>query len=318
MAQIGAAIGREFSHALLAAVVSKPETELGSALDRLIAAGLLFRQGVPPHASYLFKHALVQDAAYGTLLREPRRALHARIAETLESDFPDIAENQPEILARHCAEAGLIEKAAGLWGKAGQRSLAHSALVEAIEQLTRALDQMATLPSTPALRREQIKLQVALITPLIHVRGYAAPETKAAAERARVLIKQAEALGEPSEDPLLLFSVLFSFWVRNFTAFDGEVMRRLAADFLSLAEKQDATVPHIIGHRIIGISLLCTGQIAEARAHLDRAALYDPEEHRSLATRFGQDIGVTSPLVSLLALWMLGYPEAAVTDAENA
>ena len=131
VAQIGAAIGREFSHALLAAVVRKPEAELQSALDRLIAAGLLFRQGVPPHATYLFKHALVQDAAYGTLLREPRRALHARIAETLESQFAEIAENQPELLARHCTEAGLIEKAAGLWGKAGQRSLERSALVEA-------------------------------------------------------------------------------------------------------------------------------------------------------------------------------------------
>ena len=165
VAQIGAAIGREFSHALLAAVARKPEAELESALDRLIEAGLLFRQGVPPHATYLFKHALVQDAAYGTLLREPRRALHARIAETLESQFAEIAESQPELLARHCTEAGLIEKAAGLWGKAGQRSLARSALIEAVEQFTRALDQIATLPSTPALRREQIKLQVALITP---------------------------------------------------------------------------------------------------------------------------------------------------------
>jgi predicted ATPase len=116
MAQVGATVGREFSHALLAAVVRKPEAELNSALDRLIAAGLLFRQGEPPHASYLFKHALVQDAAYGTLLREPRRALHARIAKTLEGSFADIAENQPELLARHCTEAGLIEKAASLWG----------------------------------------------------------------------------------------------------------------------------------------------------------------------------------------------------------
>jgi predicted ATPase len=124
VAQIGAVIGREFSHALLAAVAHKPEAELRSALDRLVAAGLLFRQGVLPHTTYLFKHALVQDAAYGTLLREPRRALHARIAETLESQFAEIAENQPELLARHCTEAGLIEKAAGLWGKAGQRSLA--------------------------------------------------------------------------------------------------------------------------------------------------------------------------------------------------
>ena len=226
VAQIGAVIGREFSHALLAAVVRKPEAELQSALDRLMAAGLLFRQGVPPHATYLFKHALVQDAAYGTLLREPRRALHARIAETLESQFAEIAENQPELLARHCTEAGLIEKAAGLWGKAGQRSLERSALVEAVAQLTRALDQIATLPATPALRREQIKLQVALITPLIHVKGYAAPETKAAAERARLLIEQAEALGEPPEDPLLLFSVLYGFWVANFVAFNGDVDAR--------------------------------------------------------------------------------------------
>jgi class 3 adenylate cyclase len=151
VAQIGATIGREFFHALLAAVVRKPEAELQSALDRLVATGLLFRQGVPPQASYLFKHALVQDAAYGTLLREPRRALHARIAEALESQFTDIAESQPELLARHCSEAGEIEKAASLWGKAGQRSLERSALVEAIEQLTRALDQIATLPGTPAL-----------------------------------------------------------------------------------------------------------------------------------------------------------------------
>ena len=142
---------------------------------------------------------------------------------------------------------GLIEKAAGLWGKAGQRSLERSALVEAVDQLTRALDQIATLPATPALRREQIKLQVALITPLIHVKGYAAPETKAAVEQARSLIEQAEALGEPPEDPLLLFSVLYGFWVANLVAFNGDVVRELAAQFLALAEKQGATVPLMIG-----------------------------------------------------------------------
>jgi class 3 adenylate cyclase/tetratricopeptide (TPR) repeat protein len=161
VAQIGAAIGREFSHALLAVVVPKPETELRLALDRLIEAGLLFRQGVPPHATYLFKHALVQDAAYGTLLREPRRALHARIAETLETQLAEIAESQPELLARHYTEAGLIEKAVSFWRTAGQRSLARSALVEGAEQLKRALDQIATLPATPALRREEIKIQLA-------------------------------------------------------------------------------------------------------------------------------------------------------------
>jgi class 3 adenylate cyclase/predicted ATPase len=161
VAQIGSAIGREFSHALLAAVIPKPEADLGSALERLIDAGLLFRQGVPPRVTYLFKHALVQDAAYGTLLREPRRALHGRIAEILEGQFADIADTQPELLARHCTEAGQIEKAVGLWGKAGQRSLARAALLEGGEQLKRALDQIATLPTTSALRREEIKLHVA-------------------------------------------------------------------------------------------------------------------------------------------------------------
>jgi predicted ATPase len=208
VAQIGAAIGREFSHALLAAVVGKPEAELGSALDRLIAAGLLFRHEVPPDATYIVKHALGQDAAYGTLLREPRRALHARIAETLESQFAEIAERQPEVLARHCAEAGLIEKAASLWGKAGQRSLEHSALVEAAEQLARALGHIAALSATPALRGGQIKLQVALINTLFPLKGYGAPETKAAVEQARLFIEQAQVRGEPPEDPLLLFSVL--------------------------------------------------------------------------------------------------------------
>src|SRR5450755_130283 len=319
VAQIGSAIGREFSHGLLASVARKSEAELGSALDRLVQAGLLFRQGVPPHASYLFKHALVQDAAYGTMLREPRRALHARIAEALESRLAETSESQPEILARHCTEAGLIEKAAGLWGKAALRSLERSALVEAIEQLKRALDQIATLPGTPALRREQIKLQVALITPLIHIKGYAAAETKAAVKQARLLIEQAEALGEPSEEPLLLFSVLYAFWVANFGAFNGDVCGDLAAQFLALAEKQRATVPLMIGHRIVGSSLLFTGDIAEGRGHFDQAlALYDPAEHRSLATRFGQDTRMTLLSYRSLALWLLGCPEAALSDADEA
>jgi len=166
VAQVGAAIGREFSHPLLAAVTRKPEAELGSALDRLIDAGLLFRQGAPPQATYLFKHALVQDAAYGTLLREARRALHARIAETLEGEFAEIAESRPELLARHCTEAGLIEKAVSFWRTAGQRSLARVALLEGAEQLKRALDQIATLPATPALHGEEIKLHVAFANAL--------------------------------------------------------------------------------------------------------------------------------------------------------
>ena len=143
--------------------------------------------------------------------------------------------------------------------------MARSALVEAVGQLTRALDQIAVLPATPALRREQIKLQVALMTPLFHVKGWAAPETTTAAERARLLIEQAEALGEPAEDPLLLFSVLYSFWVANLVASNAEAARELAVQFLALAEKQGATTLLMIGHRLTGVSLVQT------RVHSDAA-----------------------------------------------
>ena len=230
IAQIGAAIGREFSHILLSAVVSKPEADLNSALNHLISAGLAFRQGQPPHATYLFKHALVQDAAYGTLLREPRRALHARIAETLENQFTEIAENQPELVARHCTEAGLIEKAADLWGKAGQRSLARAALLEGAEQLRRALDQIATLPATPYLRREEIKLHVAFAN-----------------------------------------------------------------------------------------ALALTGDFVDGKEHYDRAlAIYDPAEHRPIATSSGRDVGVTLLSFRSACLWILGYPVASRNDSERA
>jgi hypothetical protein len=176
-------------------------------------------------------------------IENPHRALHTRIAETLERQFEEIAENQPEVLARHCVEAGLIEKAAGFWGKAGQRSLERSAVLEAVEQLTRALAQIATQPGTPALRREQIKFQVGLMNALMQTKGHAAPETRAAAERARLLIENAGALGEPPEDPLLLFSVLWGFWVANYAAFKGDVVHELASELLELAEKQGANVP---------------------------------------------------------------------------
>jgi class 3 adenylate cyclase/predicted ATPase len=319
VAQIGAAIGREFSYSLLRAVSRLSEDELRTSLTRLVGSELVFQRGAPPDAVYLFKHALVQDAAYCTLLREARRALHARIAEVLENQFADIGEAQPERLARHFTEAGLIEKAAALWGKAGELSLARSALIEATEQLTQALAQIAALPATPALRHEEIKLQVAFISALIHVRGFAAPETKAAEERARLLIEQAEARGEPPNDPLLLFSVLYGIWVANGVAFDGDKLRELAAHFLTLAEKQRATIPLLIGHRLTGFSLLFTGEIALGRTHFDRAiALYDPAERHRLATRFGGDSRAVVLCYRALASWMLGYPDAALADTGQA
>ncbi|MET3843596.1 adenylate/guanylate cyclase domain-containing protein [Bradyrhizobium sp. OAE829] len=320
LAQIGAAIGREFSHALLAAVARRPEAELVSSLNRLVRAGLLFRNGAPPLATYLFKHALVQDAAYGTLLRQPRRVLHARIADILESQFADIAEAQPDLLARHYTEAGLIDRAAVLWGKAGSRSIERSALLEAIEQLTRALEQIATLPTTPALRHEEIKLQAALIGPLRDIKGLAARETTAAAERARLLIEQAEALGEPPEDPWLLFGTLITLLDSHIVNFNGDLARESAAHIMAFAEKMGGTEPLRLAQQLLGLVLLLSGNMAEGRVNLDHA-LSSPVEAQSMATPRGGRLRWPIPIVLIwrsLALWTLGYPEAALASAEQA
>jgi class 3 adenylate cyclase/predicted ATPase len=320
VAQIGSVIGREFSYALLAAAAARlPEAELASALDRLAAAGLLLRQGRPPNATYMFNHALVQDAAYGTLLRESRRALHRRVAETFKSQYPEFVERQPELVAHHYTEAGVIEESAPLWGKAGLHSLTRSALIEAAEQLSRALAQISTLPSTPPLRREQIKLQVGLANALIHMKGHASPETKAAFEQARSMIERAELLGEQPDDPLVLFSVLYGFWVGSRMAFKGDVSLELATQFQSLAEKQRSTIPLMIGHFLMGVSKALVGRSAEARPHLDRSiVLYDPVEHRHLMTRFGHDVRVSALSWRALVAWLLGDSQAAFADAEFA
>jgi class 3 adenylate cyclase/predicted ATPase len=319
VAQIGAVVGRDFSYALIRAVANMEDAALQAALERLAQADILLVQGLPPESVYRFKHALIQDAAYENLLKSRRQALHRSVAEALRGNLAATAAAEPELLAHHFTQAGLTEAAIEWWGQAGQRSLERSALVEAAEQLTRALVQIATLPGTPALRRQQIKLQVSLMTPLVHVKGYAAPETKAAAERARLLIEQAEALGEPPEDPLLLFVVLYGFWAANYIAFNGDIVRDLGAQFFALVEKQATIAPQMIGHRLMGTSLLSTGEIAEARAHFDKGiALYDPTAHRTLATRFGVDVRVSILSYRSWALWMLGYPEAALADAEAA
>ncbi len=180
IAQIGAALGREFPHALLAAVAGRPEPELLSALDQLVASELVFRRGVSPEATYSFKHALVQDAAYGTLLKSRRQHLHARIAKVLEEQFPETVDSQPELLAHHCTQAGIIEKAVGYWYQAGRQGMARSAMVEAAAQLTQALELLAGLPGGPDRDHKELDLQIALGAALIATRGWAAPEVERA------------------------------------------------------------------------------------------------------------------------------------------
>jgi predicted ATPase/class 3 adenylate cyclase len=319
VAQIGAVIGRDFSYALLRAVAGMEDAPLRLALDRLTESDILLVQGLPPNSDYRFKHALIQDAAYENLLKSRRQVLHRRIAEALRDHFAKSGSAEPELLAHHFTQAGLTESAIKWWGKAGQRSLQRSALVEGIEQLTRALALIATLPTTPALRRQTINFNVALITPLYHVKGAAALETKMAAERARLLIEEAEALGESPEDPLLLFSVLYGFWVANLVAFNGDIVRELSSQFLALAEKQAGTVPLMVGHRLKGVSLTYAGKFTEARTHLDRAcALYSRAEHGHLARQFGQDVHVAALTYLSLSSWFLGHADAALAEIDQA
>ncbi|HYA81504.1 MAG TPA: hypothetical protein VED87_11295, partial [Methylocystis sp.] len=266
---------------------------------------------------YLFKHALVQDTAYGTLLREPRRALHSRIASVLENRFPEVAENQPEILARHFADAGLIETAASLWGKAGHRSLERAAPVEAEAQFKRALEGIAALPGDPRQRRDQIDLQIGLAKALMQTKGYNSPETKAAFEQTRLFVERAEALRESVKDPLVVFSVLFGFWMANFVSFKADAVRAVAEECLSLALKDEAAIPQVLGHCLLGCALVTCGDFFEGLAHLDRAhALYVPAQQSQQLSRFGMNAGTITLAWRAYALWALGRPEAARADIE--
>lgn len=312
VAQIGSVIGRGFSYDLLRMLTGMDDTALQAALERLAEADILLVQGLPPVSDYRFKHALIQDAAYENLLKSRRQVLHRRVTEILCDCLPETALSEPEALAHHFTQAGLTQQAVEWRGKAGFRSLERSALVEAAEHFARALDQLAHLPFTTATRRERINLQIALINPLMHIKGHAAPEARTAVERARLLIEEAEALGEPLEDPLLLFSVLYGSWIAHFVAFNGDLVHELAAEFLTLAERRADSAPLMIGHRIMGMALLFTGHITEGCANLDRAiSLHVPAEHRRLATRFSVDPATSSLFYQAQALWCLGRPDAA-------
>jgi hypothetical protein len=319
VAQIGAVIGRDFSYPLIRSVVAIEDAPLQTELERLAEADILLVQGIPPNSEYRFKHALIQDAAYQNLLKSRRQVLHRRVGEVLRDQFAARAATEPELLAHHFTQAGLTEMAIEWWGKAGQRSLERSALAEAGEQFTRALAQIASLPPTSALRRQQIKFQVGLMNVLMHTKGRAAPETKASVDQAWSLIETAEALGDPLDDPLTLFSVLYGKWNANYIEFNGDALHELSAQILKQAKKQGATIPLMIGHRLMGMSLLHTGQLPAARSHFDRANIhYDPAAHGALATRFGQDIRVAILSYRSLTWWLLGYPKAAIADAEQA
>jgi class 3 adenylate cyclase/DNA-binding response OmpR family regulator/predicted ATPase len=314
VAQIGAALGREFSHAAICAVADwLPEQRLQKALQSLVEAELLYCRGAPPDAVYLFKHALLQDAAHETLLHSKRRELHARIAAVLEERFPEVADQQPGLLAHHYTEAGSIEKAVVYWGKAGRQSAARSAMIEAEAQLRRGLLLLADLPDSRDRKRQELDLQVTLASALMESKGHVHPEVSEVLGRARSLIVETEAT-----DTILYFSVLYGLWVAQYLGGEPIAALEQAKEFLALAKSQTQLGLLLVGHRLVGTALLLTGDYRTALSHLDSAIeLYRPEEHQELAFRFGADIGITAQCVRAWALWHRGYPDQARSALEQ-
>jgi class 3 adenylate cyclase/predicted ATPase len=312
VAQTGAAIGREFSYALLRAVSRLPEDELQGSLARLVASELVFQRGTPPDAVYAFKHALVQDAAHGTLLRNARQQLHAQIAEALETHFPDLMENQPELFAQHYAEAGLVEKSVVYWGKAGHRSAARSALAEAAAQLQKGLDQLALLPDNSARQRQELEFCSALGAALVAVKGEAAAETGHAYARARELWQQ---LGSPSEFLHIPFGQSSYHSIRG----ELDLAQRLAEDLLRLGREHHDSAGLILGHLSSGWNLMRAGRFARSRSHLEEVlTLYDPVSHRSLVHQAGDDPHVDSQVFLGIVLFCLGFPDQALARSNAA
>jgi class 3 adenylate cyclase/predicted ATPase len=304
VAQIGAVIGREFSHELLAAVSPLSEDKLGEALDQLVTSELVFRRGSPPDATYAFKHALVQDAAYQSLLRNRRQQFHARIAKALEA-IPDAAETQPELLAHHFTEAGLARPAVDYWLKAGELAIRRSATAEAIAALRRGLEQVERLPGDLERASLELDLRTALGGALITARGFAAPETGKAYTQARELCRQ---LGQPPQ----LFRVLYGQYAFHVMRAELDESLAIAKELLRAAQDQHQTAPLVMGHRAVGIASFHRGELAAARAHLEQAcALYDAPQHRSLAFLYVFDPFVASASYLSSSLFALGHPEKA-------
>ena len=307
IAQIGAAIGREFSHTLMAAVAGKPEPETASALDRIIMAGLLFRQGAPPHATYLFKHALVQDAAYGSLLREPRRVLHARIAATLEDDGSVV----PEAKAHHLAQGGDLDRAACFWLAAGRRDAKRSANIEAITHLNRGIAALRSLPATPDRERQELEFQLALGPALLGI--WNASDAERAYKRALALC---DAIGEHRRR----FDVIWGLWLTSVhEQRDFDKAAEHVVELFRIAKELDDEALHLQANHAAWPTKVFLGQLPAARNHVrDGMAIYNPAKHRDHALSYaGHDPGVCGYAFGALSLWLLGYPEQAAQSTQN-
>jgi len=312
VAQLGAIIGRTFAYEVLQAVVPLDEATLQQGLRQLVEAELVYQRGLPPQATYMFKHALIQDAAYQSLLRKTRQQYHQRIAQVLAEQFPETVETQPELLAHHYTEASLQLQAIPYWQRAGQRAIQRSANLEAISHLTEGLEVLKPLRDSPEHLQHELDLQIPLGQALTVTKGYAAPEVGHTYARARELCQQ---VGETPQ----LFPVLRGLW--NFYVIRMELRtgRELAEQLLSLAQRAQDPALLQQAHSALAGALVHLGEFSATQAHLQQGlALYDPPQHRALAFRLGYDLRVFFLAYMTRPLWLLGYPDQALQRSHEA
>jgi class 3 adenylate cyclase/predicted ATPase len=312
LAQIAAVIGREFSYDLLTAASRTDETDLRSALSQLEDADIIYRTGVSPSVRFAFKHVLLRDAVYNSLLRGKRQEIHADIAAVLETHFRDVIENRPEILAYHYSQAGKNELAIRCWRESGRRALANSANVEAIGHFRNALWLLRALPDTPQRNKEEIEIQLALGIPLIAVQGYAAPETREAFSRARTLCLN---LDSPPE----YFQALFGLWGHSWMGGKNDDALAMANEFLAKSREKSDSVLLMVAHRVMGSTLLTIGEFENSRRHFEESIdLSKTERRQSVYTLYMVEPQVASLLLLSWDLWFLGYPDQSLAHVSEA
>jgi class 3 adenylate cyclase/tetratricopeptide (TPR) repeat protein len=311
LAQIAAVIGREFSYDLLFLATRIDENNLRESLWRLEEAGIIYRVGILPFIRFAFKHALLRDAIYNSLLRSTRRQIHGEIAAILADQFSEFVETRPELLAYHYSEGGNHELAVRWWYKSGQHALAYSANVEAISHYRKALEALSALPDTPARDKQEIELQLALGIPLIAVRGYPAEETREAFARARSLCLK---LDSPPE----YFQALYGLWGNSWMRGKIDEALSMASEFLSRSRASADAVPLMVGHRVMGSTLLSLGEFQLSKQHFEESIALSKRKGRRLYSLYMVEPQAASLLLLSWDLWFLGYPDQSLSRVSEA
>jgi class 3 adenylate cyclase/predicted ATPase len=312
IAQMGATIGRQFAYDLLHAVSQLDDTTLQRELGRLVEVEIVYQRGLPPQATYLYKHALIQDAAYQSLLKSTRQQYHQRIGQVLEAQFPETTVTQPELLAHHYTEAGLIEKAMSYWHKAGQSAVQRSAHVEAIRHLRTGLELLQTLPKTPERTQREVDMYIALGTSLIATKGWAVPEVEET-------YSSAQQLCEHLDDPHQLFPVLWGLWAHALVCAEYKTAHARGEQLLTLAQHAQDSTMLLVAHGVLGRTLFYLGTVASAQTHFAQGiALYGPQQHRASTFLYGEDAGVVCHSFASWALWFLGCPDQGLRQSQEA